>query len=164
MWLFSTSGFYTVVEHRDQPGTLIVRARVKKDLATLKDKYMPDMGKITYHKDYDYPYRGFISKEGFGAGLAKMALDIDYEKFKEAVRKTQGSKRAGLYTEVWGKMIKLEADPNRIHNYYSRQSSLFADRYVTDERDAYWLRDWPENEELPRSETRPHPRIVHRRG
>jgi hypothetical protein len=120
MWLFTTTGFYTVVAHNDMPDTLIVRARVKKDLIDLKRDYMPELSKITFHLDYDYPYRSFISHADFGKGLAKMAMDINYEKFKSEVARKQGHKRSGLYTSVWSLMIKVETDARRISHYFTR--------------------------------------------
>jgi hypothetical protein len=35
MWIFCESGFYSIVQHEDDPNTLIVRARIKGDLERL---------------------------------------------------------------------------------------------------------------------------------
>lgn len=32
MWIAATSGFYSIVQHRDFPDQVLIRARVKKDL------------------------------------------------------------------------------------------------------------------------------------
>jgi hypothetical protein len=125
MWLFTTTGFFTVVNHNKQENTLIVRARVKKDLKDLKRDYMPELSKITFHLDYDYPYRSMISHEDFGKGMAKLVMDINYEKFKTEVGRRQGFARSSLYTSVWSKMIDVEVDKSRIKHYFNRGLSYF---------------------------------------
>jgi hypothetical protein len=120
MWIFSTTGFYTVVAHNKLPDTLIVRARVKKDLTELRRVYMPELSKPTFHLDYDYPYRAMISHAEFGKGMAKLVMDIDYAKFKSAVAQKQGFRRSSIYTRVWNIMIDVENDKNRIKHYFTR--------------------------------------------
>jgi hypothetical protein len=103
MWMLSTTGFISVVckpadVARD---TLTVRARVRQDLEDLRDRWLPELGEIVETRLADYGYRAFVPREAFAAGLQRLALGIDYDNFKHAVRRAQGEDRAGLYAEVW---------------------------------------------------------------
>ncbi|MFN8150301.1 MAG: hypothetical protein U0R24_04125 [Solirubrobacterales bacterium] len=40
MWLFTTQGFYSVVAHRDDPETLIVRGRTREDIEALREQIL----------------------------------------------------------------------------------------------------------------------------
>ena len=133
MWLTTTTGFYSIVQYPDTD-YLTVRARVRKDLKDLKAKYMPELSKIIFHDNFDYPYRAMITHELFALGVARIAMDIDYSNFKNTVFEQQGARRAGIYATVWSNLIKLETDPNRINRYYERQLRMFDDmRYNNQE-------------------------------
>jgi hypothetical protein len=123
MWIFTTTGFYTVAENTKDRNTVLVRARVKKDLEDFRDVYVrPDQdAKITYHETYDYPYRMILPKNIFAEAMALTALDVNYPKFKEAVAKRQGRSRANFYTMLWGHLTRLEENPDRIKQYFDRQ-------------------------------------------
>lgn len=118
MWIFTTVGFFSVVNN-SQGGGLLVRARVKGDLDALRKQYMTDLGPTTHSKDRDYPYRAQISHDGYGAGLQRIAQDIDYTNFKSEVARVQGWPRERLYAKVWGVMYaaeeKIAADKQTFH-------------------------------------------------
>ena len=110
MWLFTTVGFFSVVQKAGQPH-LTVRARVADDLDQLRAKYMPTLSGTIQHAGTDYPYRATISHEDFAVGLAGIARDIHYSNFKNEVYDKQGYKREELYSKVWGVLKKLESQP-----------------------------------------------------
>jgi hypothetical protein len=112
MWLFTTVGFFSVVRKPVAPGApagmLVVRARVPGDLEALREKYMPELQGTFYTPDGDYKYRAAITHTDFAAGLAKIALDIDYDNFKTEVSIRQGYDRAHVYMGVWKAAFELE--------------------------------------------------------
>jgi len=78
MWVFTKSGFYSVVRKPGcAPGELEVRARCKKDLEILK-KQAGTMSKILTNAGTDYPFRIRMRREIWARFLADEAMNIDY--------------------------------------------------------------------------------------
>jgi hypothetical protein len=100
MWLLSTCGFYSVVAHRDNNDTLIVRARVREDLEELRRGYLPDL-EIVEGGGSDYQFRAFVSRMEWEHAVRRMAAHIDYPNFKDAIDERQGNSRAELYGRLW---------------------------------------------------------------
>ncbi len=107
MWIFTTVGFFSVVQ-KSGDSFLTVRARVSSDLDQLREKYMPELSETIKGQGTDYPYRATINREDFAKGIAKMSKDIDYGNFKSEVFKKMGSKREYIYSEVWHALRELE--------------------------------------------------------
>ena len=99
MWLFTTQGFYSVVEDRDDPRWLLVRARTREDLAALGSQV--EGLQIFESADADYRWRARLLREEWLAAVAQLAHAVDYPNFKEAVAERQGSRRASIYSKVW---------------------------------------------------------------
>ena len=110
MWLFTTFGFYSVVQ-RPGDSDLTIRARARADLVRLKERYLPKMGKIRSGEGTDYPYRASTSHEAFAHAAAAIARDIDYSNFKNAVKSKMGAGRAHTYSKVWSALLPLEKGP-----------------------------------------------------
>ena len=106
MWLFTTTGFYSIVKKHDE-NILQVRARSAVDLDNLRNKYMPELGETVLSTNTDYKCRAFISHSDFAKGLAKIGESIDYSNFKAKIG-TIDKIRARIYAEVWAVMISLE--------------------------------------------------------
>ena len=119
MWVFTTHGFLSVVEHRQQPDTLIVRARVRSDLNAARERYFPSLTRTEFSDKSDYPYRGQISRKAFAKGMRKVVADITYGNFKNAVEENQGNARSSIYMRIWSALIDLELDKRRIEKYFS---------------------------------------------
>jgi 8-oxo-dGTP pyrophosphatase MutT (NUDIX family) len=107
MWLFTTVGFFSVVQKANQQG-LTVRARVKEDIDRLRAKYMPALTATVTGGGADYPFRATISHDDFALGLAQIAHDIRYANFKSEIARTQGVKREAAYGKVWATLQALE--------------------------------------------------------
>lgn len=106
MWIMTTRGFYSAVQHRDFPTRLLIRARCKEDIDNLHD-LLPNSK--PYRHDYsDYEWRLDCTVAEWAGALASMALDIDYANFKNAVSREQGAKRASVYHQVWSLLLTLE--------------------------------------------------------
>ena len=108
MWVATTSGFYSVVAHRFEEDTVIIRCRVKQDLLNL-EPFLPGIKKEVYTDlSADYPYRANVPAGAWALAMARMSTEIDYDNFKNAVADRQGKKRANIYMGVWSHLLKLE--------------------------------------------------------
>lgn len=120
MWVFTTRGFYSVVnKHGDPADVLTVRARVKKDLENLSD-LLPEAKPYEEEFYTDYAWRIKVTAAEWAKVMAVLALDIDYDNFKDEVKRVQGTKRAGVYGGVWGKLLALQP-----YKAWNSASSLF---------------------------------------
>lgn len=107
MWLITTDGFYSVVDKGEADGKLTVRARARGDLERLQ-RFLPEKTKIIRTSDGDYLWRTRVSRDDWIIAAARMAAEIDYGNFKDAVKKRHGAKRAAIYGRVWGVLLSVE--------------------------------------------------------
>jgi hypothetical protein len=110
MWLFTTCGFFSVVEKPEDHGTemVTIRARVRADLEMLRDRYLPDLGPIRDTPENDYACRARVRRDSLGAALARLTQEIDYANFKGEVARRQGYAREQIYHDVWETMTALQ--------------------------------------------------------
>ena len=103
MWLFTTTGFISIVE--DDADQLIVRARDSFSLSPLAQSYNVE---IRSTPTADYPYRIFLSKDQFKNYLHNQTGLINYKNFKSEVAITRGKKFANALLSVWSAMHEVE--------------------------------------------------------
>lgn len=108
MWLFTTQGFYSVVEHRDDPQLLIVRSRAREDLEALREQ-IPEL-ELIEDDQADYQWRAIVTREQWDTAVSELTEGIDYPNFKDAVRDSQGDARSFLYGEIWLILRQLQED------------------------------------------------------
>ena len=108
MWLFTTIGFFSVVAHRDDADTLLIRARVRGDLDALRVHHLPDI-EILEDAGTDYAFRAMVSRDEWEYAAQQMVRDIDYPNFKQAVSERQGPDRAHAYYEIWRVMHRVQS-------------------------------------------------------
>lgn len=110
MWLMTNFGFFSIVQKADDKSspTLTIRSRSKKDLETLRDKYLPQLGPIKEGAGTDYRYRAKAPKADLAIALLQITQDIDYSNFKDSVQARQGQERADLYHKVWSVLYQLK--------------------------------------------------------
>lgn len=113
MWLFTTVGFFSIVEKPIEGAKtgvpmLAVRSRVAGDLEALREKYMPELSEPIATPRGDYKFRASITHEDFAKGMTKIVSDLHYDNFKSAVGKTQGYEREHVYHGVWAAAMQLE--------------------------------------------------------
>ena len=108
MWLFTTTGFISIVE--DDADQLIVRARDSFSLSPLAQSYNVE---IRSTPTADYPYRIFLSKDQFKNYLHNQAGLINYKNFKSEVAITRGKKFANALLSVWSAMHEVEDEEAR---------------------------------------------------
>ena len=110
MWILATTGFYSIVQKPwdRAKGTLTIRARVRRDLINLKERYLPSLADIIETEDSDYRYRATAPQDEVVQAMAKITADIDYDNFKDAVAARQGYERAAIYHDVWSDLYRLQ--------------------------------------------------------
>lgn len=100
MWIASTDGFISIVQHRELPDMLMVRARVRKDLLSLFKEEQ-----IIETLDADYRFRVLVPKKEMAVLVAQKILDLDYPNFKSKVARIPSQKdKLTVYHEIWGVM------------------------------------------------------------
>jgi hypothetical protein len=110
MWMFTTTGFYSVVQHHQDPDTLVVRARAKEDLENLF-RWTDAKLKIESLEATDYEFRIFMPRSQWEHIVARMINNLDYGNFKDEVAILQGKERAAVYARVWGVLLALQKRP-----------------------------------------------------
>ena len=106
MWIFTTQGFYSAVQHRDDPEKVIVRGRTPEDIEALKAQ-IPTLEPFE-DPSADYRYRAVVDKTEWVKAVEVLAGSIDYPNFKSAVARLHGHQRAQVYGRVWGELLKLQ--------------------------------------------------------
>lgn len=106
MWIMTTDGFYSAVQKTGE-STLTIRARNREDLELLRAKF--DLPDITDNQGTDYPYRiPGVTHEEWATILARLALEIDYSNFKNAVTIRRGKLHHDVYMRIWTALLSLE--------------------------------------------------------
>ena len=110
MWIFTTLGFFSIVQKRGT-SCLTVRARAKGDLDALRERYLPALSATSSRGGTDYPWRATVEHADFADAMKRMVLDVSYDNFTTAVAARQGRARASAYHDVWAALLDLpEAD------------------------------------------------------
>lgn len=102
MWIFTTDGFFSIVEDYVDPRRLLVRARAKGDI----EKVWP-LAAVEEIPGRDYRYRAYLPRTAVAAKLADLALRIDYGNFKNTINNPL---RKEAYGDVWSVMIDFQND------------------------------------------------------
>lgn len=112
MWLLTDFGFFSIVQKSSDASDdmLTIRARVRSDLESLRQRVMPELGSIKESRDTDYRFRARAPRSAVAKAMASVAEQIDYSNFKNAVSKNQGNKRAHLYHGVWDVLNRMQGD------------------------------------------------------
>ena len=110
MWVFTQSGFVSVVRHREDRSKLIVRARDAKSLEQLARLASAQIVKTPYA---DYPYRIVLSNEDFNLWHDLNVECLDYPNFKSQIAITRGEKYFDAINIVWTIMNEVEDEGAR---------------------------------------------------
>jgi hypothetical protein len=111
MWLFTTDGFISVVQHRAYTGCVLVRAREKMDLERFLQR-LPERhlrpyysSRITHTPQADYGWRVLLSKQRF-ADLVREYIytALNYDNFKNKCHYTLPPQRCDQLMGVWALM------------------------------------------------------------
>lgn len=111
MWVFSKTGFVSIVKHKYIPGSLMIRARVREDL----EQFIAVLDEVTGSKhslketpDGDYAFRTTATKKAVAEAITRQINDLDYVNFKNSVH--GDADRDSAYMSVWSAMYGLQRD------------------------------------------------------
>lgn len=107
MWIFTKDGFYSIVAVRGDASRVLVRARVRKHLEALLNRFKLDC-RIVELKRADYKYRVAMKRAEWSSIACLLADGIDYSNFKGACE--DDAKYSGVLHEVWYVVRKLQHD------------------------------------------------------
>lgn len=102
MWMFTTKGFLSIVQHKDMPPHFQVKSRVPEPLREL----WPDSEIEVIHWA-DYRYRITMPKEEVTPVLAKEIESVLYTSFKDECRDEEAYYHA--LTSVWTTMYRYQS-------------------------------------------------------
>ena len=146
MWLQTTDGFFSVVEHRDNDELVLIRARTREDLENLTryDAEGFDDEHIIEDLAADYQWRLIAPRAAWLEVLTKLTNEIDYDNFKDAVKKKQGPERASLYMNIWTILRRLQYGNPEKRDLLGQYS--FDDDYLDD--DEFQPKNWTDDDVL----------------
>jgi len=110
MWIFTQTGFVSVVRHYSQPEIVVVRARDRESLEVLATAAGVSVEQTPVN---DYPYRVHVPQEDFSDWLLNCIGSLDYTNFKNRVHDTRGGNFASTLMSVWETMHEVEDDDAR---------------------------------------------------
>lgn len=121
MWIFTTRGFVSVVEHHTFKGVLVVRARTKKHLESILSCVLSlteIKAMIRRTEETDYRYRALISAALMQDLMKALVSEVDYPNFKEAVASKCPNDDAycKALAEVWFTMYMMTFTGNSDDN------------------------------------------------
>lgn len=88
MWIFTTSGMASAVQHKDDPHRLMVRFRDQRDAETFAVACGLSSSDVIDNVGSDYAFRIFVDRETF-ANVARdyIMTQLNYTNFKDAATK-----------------------------------------------------------------------------
>jgi hypothetical protein len=124
MWLFTSEGFVSVVQHSEKTDTLLVRARDEGSLLSLVEA---TGATLRHTPNNDYPYRIDALRDAFTAWLVEQVSNLDYTNYKAHMWLSRPDFYSAL-TDVWVAMHQVtpnrvtEADRQRAREFYPNQT------------------------------------------
>ena len=110
MWIFTETGFISIVRKPEHPGVLTVRARDRQSLELLAAKAGVE---VKRSPNGDYPYRVFVGDGPFLEWFLDRGGELKYSNFKSRVAKTRGYEFADSLHGVWAAMLAVEDEGAR---------------------------------------------------
>jgi len=107
MWIFTSRGFVSAVQHRDDPDCIIVRARTRAHLEAFLGPHLVPANRITEDMEADYRWRATVTRRTFELCLSAEASAIDYPNFKDSITERAYVDAAH---EVWSVMWGMQKD------------------------------------------------------
>jgi hypothetical protein len=110
MWLFTKIGFYSIVQHHEDPNIFLIRARAEKDLINLKNEVL-SIGRRKIHtsEDRDYFCRVFVDRTELYEIMSHLIALVNYTNFKNEVAKQLDQKdKMTSYHRVWSAMFDYQ--------------------------------------------------------
>ena len=115
MWIFTTRGFFSIVEHKKDPNRVVIRARIRKDIDNIKmlfEELGLRVSDVVENVGSDYRYRVFASRPDWASVITQLITDMGYTNFKNAVFDVDSpkvrDKRHEAYLDIWAIMQELQ--------------------------------------------------------
>jgi len=105
MWVFTSTGMLSVVAHRGQPDSLLIRARSSTHITAM----FGDV-KVAHTPAADYPFRTVISRNSFAKRMADYSQKIDYDNYKGSIMQNNFHDSC---LKVWSVMRQYGLDEER---------------------------------------------------
>lgn len=102
MWIFTNNAFVSIVQHREQPNTLLVRGRAPGDVARFLS--VPNCFEEET-PSADYRYRILASREEVGQALARALSKVTYPNFKDSI---VAKWRKQVALKIWSLMYSVQ--------------------------------------------------------
>jgi hypothetical protein len=144
MWIITTGGFVSAVEHRDNKDLVMVRARDRQSLQTMIEgielagnainaegvKHEIEQDLVPVSSDTaDYRWRVTVSKATFALWLQFEVLSyLNYPNFKSALAKHRGSDFSRAAHRVWDDM-QLVSDGTQVYGQVGVGGKRIASKY-----------------------------------
>jgi len=100
MWILMNDAMLSIVRHTQQPGVMLVRARLAGDIERIFPAAQVVVGGGT-----EYRFRAVLLEAEVADAVSRRLLDINYGNFKASVREP---KRHDAYFKVWSTMHRLQ--------------------------------------------------------
>lgn len=108
MWVFTESGYLSIVAHTEWRDKLLVRARVRRDLEIFLQRAGVPLDEICSTPEADYGFRAVVDRCVVARTMAELIGTIQYPNFKGRIQQTQGQARLRTYHEIWEVLHDLE--------------------------------------------------------
>lgn len=115
MWLFSVDGFYSAVQHKDDPNLIMVRCRAKEHadkLVQALPEAPPEL--VETPPPADYRWRVTITREQWVYFAARCAAEVAYYNFKNTTSKEKHPPgyMSALHG-IWSDLLSVQDKPHR---------------------------------------------------
>jgi hypothetical protein len=115
LWVFTTKGFFSIVEHKKDPDRVVIRARISKDIEKIKTLFEElglEVSDVVENLSFDYRYRISASRIDWASVMSRLITDMGYTNFKNALYEADSpeirDKRHEAYLAIWAIMQKLQ--------------------------------------------------------
>jgi len=114
MWVFTTDGFFSVVEHNTEPMAVMVKARNRAHLERVV-KWVRDEGEgwphILQDEDFDFIVRTIILKDTWARYLSQRAMEINYTaNVKGNIMEATDPELGNAMFEIWELMVRYQRE------------------------------------------------------
>ena len=103
MWVFTETGFVSIVNHHEKKNNMLVRGRIKEDVIGFRD-LSGSTNIVSHTPQNDYPYRTILTKKQVTKAMQNTIKKIQYTNFKEAVH--DGTSRDPCYVQIWSTLVE----------------------------------------------------------
>jgi len=143
MWIMTNKGFVSLVQHKDKPHLIVIRARTRDCLYNFLQGHTRTKDRRLYETlQADYRWRAFVPKDVVAQLVQRHVEEIDYTNFKNSVKDTS---LHDAYLRVWGDMYELQVP---FAGHYpaverkplgGRKFDKFLDDFYGTEEDPEWI-------------------------